>query len=279
MPVTDLLHTATHCVLALRAADGLHVVPLSFWYDGDALWSTTTSAMADPDALGAHDALAVLVPPADEGHPSLVMRGSIRVHSLEDPLALALHAPTISAAMAALAARNTGTLVGYARQVANMRSLRPHELRASDITDRMVLRIRVASSLQVLPPTTTSAVVPALPVAVPADVRRDLAGARDAVAVLDGYRLQVLPARLADEGSVILPAEVRPPADPVDAVIVLTGQQRTDPDARPRTSAALHGSLRGGTFEPARATWWRSGRTGSTDIAGPPGPGPVVLPD
>lgn len=265
----DLLARASRCVLATAGERGPQVTPTSYWSDGQALWMT---AAADtlPALAGARERDCVAYVPPVEGHePGAVVHGRARVHSVHDPLGLLLRTATISAAMAALAARNAAALLGSVGELAR-----------TPVTwlfrDRLVVRLVVHRLTEVDLPDVGPGVAPALPTVVPADVRRALAGRRRIVLVWeDGPTVAVTPA-VWGAGYVLRTPPTLHPTTGAPATAVVDVGDRHD-RARP-VGLALHGAIDADRFVVRRATSWYGQETESADVARPV-PGGVVLPD
>lgn len=267
--VEDVLARASRCQLG-AGGERPDVTPMVFWSDGAALWMTAPAATVR--AAGLHDdpRCVAYVPPVDEAGHGVVVHGAARVYGTQDPLGVVLHTPTISTAMAALAARNAGALLGYMQDAALLpRRWLPR--------NRVVLRLVVESATAVEPPAVPTGVAPALPTVVPADVRRALAGVRRlALVYADGARLQATPAVWSAGYVLRTPPALRPPPGARVAAAV-----DTDRSPRPTRAVGLtvHGRIaEGGRLEPERVTSWH-GFDSETAAVPRPAPGGVVLPD
>jgi hypothetical protein len=263
------LREATRCLLAVRGARGPLLSPMAVWYDGAGLWTTTSAAAVKASVLRRAPACALYVPPAD-GHPGLVVDGSARVFGLHDPLGTALHAATISAAMTALAARNAGTILGYAQDAARVPTRWAPR-------NRVVLRIRIDDARVVAEPDLAPGMAPTLPTVIPPDVRRAVGGSRRVVLAVDGGDgLTVLPAGWGAGFALVLPAGVEvPPGARVQAVV------DHDPQGQPTkvVGLAVHGAVDArGALVPDRYTWWHGFDLATVD-APPPSASGFQLPD
>jgi len=265
----ELLARATRCALAARGADGPDVAPMVFWWDGAALWMAASAARVHAAGLRGDPRCAVYVPPLAEGEPGAVAHGSARVYSLDDPVGLVLHTPVISAAMAALAARNAGSLLGYVRDAPHL----PHRWWPGT---RVVLRVPVEHLAGVEPPAVAAGVAPALPTVVPADVRRAVAGARRLVLAYADGDLQVTPAVWAAGYRLTTPPALRPPPG-VRAAATLDVAST----ARPRRAVGVTvlGTIApDGHLRPERVTSWHGFDTATVAVPRPTAGG-VTLPD
>lgn len=253
-----VLAGGSRCLLAVA---GPLVTPMSYWFDGASVWLSAPAGSAKVAALRDDPRCALWLGPTWE--PGVVVHGAARVFSLRDPLGLALHAPTVTAAAAALALGNV-----------NPRALRvpPRLLPA----DSAVLKVAVADAAAVPLPALPPGIAPALPTNVPADVRRALAGQRRVMLALAGERgVALVPAALG-AGSVLTvpPGAVLP--DGGDAVAVL------DHGGRGASGLALEGTLAPGpALRATRVTWWRGAELGSAEVplAATTAPGAITLPD
>ena len=266
----DVLDRAGRCVLAFSGRRGPVVSPMAFWADGASLWMATPAQSVKAAALRERPECAVHVPaPAGLGEDA-VLTGHARVFGLHDPVGLALHGPMISAAMTALASRNTGTILGYVQDVRHVpQRFRPH--------NRVVVRVRIQSSRTVPPLQPGPGIAPALPTVVAPEIRRALAGRRlVTLATQDvGGRVEAGPA-VWGAGYSVRGVGGRPPADGVHAAVHVGA----DPEGRPTdvVGLTLSGALVDGRLEPVRATWWDGFTLRTADVP-PPARSSVVLPD
>ncbi|MGH3665657.1 MAG: hypothetical protein ACRDU8_06160, partial [Egibacteraceae bacterium] len=174
---SDVLDVATRCVVAGLARTGLHATPTAFWSDGSGLWLALPGDSPTVGALRSTPGCAVAVLPEDvEGAVArgAVIQGSARVHGLHDPVGLAVHGVTVSAAMAALAARNVASFLDYVQDASRL----PGRYLPRNV---VAIRVAVERLRPVDPPAVAVGIAPALPAVVPADVRRRLSGRRDIV--------------------------------------------------------------------------------------------------
>jgi hypothetical protein len=211
-----------------------------------------------------------LVPPA-QADAGVAIEGSARIFDLADPVGLLLHAPAISAALAALALTHRSAIAAYVRQV-------PRVPAAWMPQDRVLIRIRIDRARSRLTPQNVTGVGPALPTDVPAGVRRALTGERHVtVALQDAGTLVMQPAVWGRGFQLDMGASVLPDADVPASILV--GQHLDAGPAR-RVALLLRGTIGDGArFRPARATWWEGFTSGSAalrDLATTPG---IVLPD
>lgn len=268
-PSNDLLMRARRCLLATADPGGPQVAPTAFWFDGHALWMSPGSASL-PTIAGAreHECVAY-VAPIDPQEPGEVVHGRARVYSRADPLGLVFHTATISAAMTALAARNALALAGYVGDVARAPYRRLPR-------NPLVVRLDVERRTKVDLPDEGPGVAPALPTAVPPDIRRALAGLRGVVLVWGDGGAHATPAVWDAGYRLRTPPTLRPPPGASAVVTVDTD----DPQGLGRpVGLALYGSVGAdGRLVPERVTsWW--GRDLHTAPVAPAVPGGVVLPD
>jgi hypothetical protein len=265
----EVLDRTATCLVACRGRPGPLLAPTTSWFDGEGIWTTTASNAALVSTLRRDQRCAVYVP-AVTSAPGLVGEGDVRVYGVFDPVGLATHALSISAALAALAARNAGALLGYLHEAAR---IPPGWLPRN----RVVMRI-LLGAVRLLPPVVIdeAGVIPALPTGVPLDVRRALSGHRlVALATEDGPRLEVGPAVWSGE-FVLTPPVTRRLVPGTAATVTL----HRDPDGRPSSAAGLSLSgelVAGGRLSPTRATWWHGFDQGEAPITATPAA--IVLPD
>ena len=265
----DLLSRGSRCFLATAGDRGPQVTPMSYWSDGQALWMTAAAATIPALAEARERDCAAYVPPVEGHGPGAVVHGRARVHSVHDPFGLVLRTATISAAMAALAARNAAALLGSVGELARA----PAQWL---FRDRFVVRLVVHRLTEVDPPDIGPGVAPALPTVVPADVRRALAGRRRIVLVWEhGDTVAVTPAVWEAGYALRTPPTLQPTAGAA-ATAVVDVEDHHD-RGRP-VGLALHGAIEADRFVPRRATSWYGRETDSADVARPV-PGGVVLPD
>lgn len=262
-----VLDSGSRCLLAFAGRRGPLLTPMAYWHDGDALWMTTAADTIKVRALEQDSTCAVLVPGPRVG---VIGHGSARVLSLHDPLGFVLRAPAITGALAGLALRNPATLLGYARDAVRVpQRWAPH--------NRVVLRV-VLSEVEVTrtvdPP---PGVAPPLPAAVPADIRRALAGERRiAVArVQDGPGIEVEPGWW--DGAYNLTSAVTGMAVTGEGPVAVALD--VDPESSPMgvRGLVLHGRADDGAFQAERATYWRGFDIETVPVE--PARRRVVLPD
>ena len=266
--IDEVLRGAERCLLVTGGSEGPGLTPGVFWSDGHALWLLSTEQKAERDVLRAEPECGVYVPPHQPGGSAVLVDGRARVYTADEPLALALHGPVISTALAALAATRAGTMLG------SRRGLSPLPM-VGGLATRVVTRVAVERTTLVDPPTVTSGVAPPLPTVVPADVRRTLAGRRAVVAAVQDDRLRFGPGIWSTGYAFETVPDVLGPSRRRAALCV--DSDETDRLAGPVT-LTLQGQAAEGRLEPLRATWWRGGVTGRAEVT-PEAPGGVELPD
>lgn len=261
------LEQSSSCVLACRGRSGPLLVPMACWYDGERLWMTTAASSVKARVL-ARDPDCALVAPATDGGDRVVAHGRVRVYGPADPVGLAVHAPVVAAAMSALAARSSPRgPAGYVRDA----PLVPVEWA---LGRRVALRVAVDSAHRVTVPPLGAGVAPALPPAVPPDVRRAAAGRRRVTVGWErpGGRLGLAPG-VWGAGFSLTTLEPLPPGVPVTAVL--------DADHRdgspPVCGLAVRGIAADGGLRPERVTWWQGFRARTATVR--PVTGGVELPD
>lgn len=263
------LGAARRCLLVARSRRGPLVVPVAHWFDGDGVWLIAAADSARVAALG-RDPACLLVVAADEGGAGVVAAGRARVLSPADPVRFAVHGPAISGALSALAARNAATVAD-------------HALRAPALLGRWARRRRVVvrvalDSLEALePPSGPTRVTPALPTALPADVRRRLASERVVTVLWDEPPLRAAAATWGS-GLTLGFGDARPAARPDgdEPVAVVAGADAGR--ATEAVGAVLHGALReSDALAARRAVWWRGFDVAHADVAG--AVGGVEIPD
>lgn len=266
--VTEVFDRATRCVLGFAGRRGPLIAPMAFWFDGASLWMSTPAASVKAKALRRRPQCAVHVPPPGGGGAGVVASGHARVFGLHDPLGLTVHGPVVSAAMAALAARNTGTILGYvqdARQV-------PVRFRPRN---RVVVRIALDEIRTVAAPPPASGIAPALPPVISPSVRRALAGYRAVSLAVSRPRggIGVGPAVWGAGFSLQLPTGEPDVSGP--AAVYLG----TDPGQRPTAVVGLSlvGEIRDGRLCAHRSTWWEGFELTTVDL--PVAASSITLPD
>jgi hypothetical protein len=267
--VEGVLGRGSRCLLAFPGRRGPLLAPMAYWYDGDALWMTTAADTAKARVLARDGACAVYVGDAGGG---VKATGHARVLSARDPLGLLLRAPVITGAIAGLALHDPATLLGYARDAVRVpQRWAPH--------NRVVLRVELSAIVGTPRAVAPPGVAPALPAAVPADVRRALAGVRRvAVArsvAAGGSVFEVEPGWW--DGGYALSSAVT--GRPVEADGPVSVALDSDAHASPLgvRGLVLHGRIADGVLRAERATFWRGFDIGTVDVEAA-GSG-VVLPD
>jgi hypothetical protein len=298
----ELLRTAPRCVLAFVGERGPLLSPMAFWSDGAALWMVTSASSVKARRLGARRRgdearCGVWIPPTDQpgalddagvggedggGARGLVISGRARVFSLDDPVGLATHWATLSAAIAALSVKNAASMAGYALDL-------PWIPTRWLPTNRVVVRLRMERLRPRALPAVGPGIAPALPNVVPPDIRRVLAGQRHVVfaAGNDEDDLYVAPA-VWGAGFALDFGDDRLPVAPGTPSVVAVD---ADPRSRPSQvmGMAVHGRIvgpdpsrpraRGGPrLDAERATWWRGFDVSGAQILARPAGG-IVLPD
>lgn len=258
--IDDVLSTAPRLVLGLPGSTpgaAPLVTPMAFWWDGGHLWLTTAGSTTKAERLVADGAVTAYVRPERREAPGVLLRGAARIFSVRDPLGTLVHGPTVSAAMAALAWKNAGSVAGYAQDIARL-PLRwwPH--------NRVAVRVTVTDASTTVGPVPGPGIAPALPPDVPAGVRRALGGERRVVlAVHEHGVVRLLPAVWGAGWSIDVGDQPRPPDGTVAVV--------ADADARGRPSEVVGvcvvGRLEDGrVLRPTRVRWWEGFTLGATDV-------------
>ena len=260
------LQGARRCLLASRTPDGPAMAPAAFWFDGHALWLLAPSDDGPLDRLRADPACAVYVPPASVGQPAVVARGLARRYAIDDPLALLLHGPTISAAVTALTLKQTAASLR-----GSVRDLTPLPSAAT----RAVVRVALADAVAVDLPSPGAGVAPALPRVIPAEVRRELAGRRRVVVAWQEDDLRIGPAVWSGDAALEHVPELVGRDTPSVAVGVDADEQDLLTGA---VTVSLQGPLVGGRLQPRQVTWWHGRSRGSATVPDEV-PGAVELPD
>lgn len=274
-----LLTTGSRCVLAVRVSEGPLAFPAPFWFDGTHLW-TVANASRLRVRPGRHEPeCAVYVAPSEEaasgatsthqdapyGQTGLLAYGRGRVFGLAEPLGALLHAPAISAALTALAARQLDRVAGYAQEATRMPPAWFRE-------ERAVLRVTVEGSETLAHPRPEGGLTPRLPPAVPAQVRRRLAGRRQVVVAVDEGGLAASPGVWGQDLALTTTGKAALTPGRRVAVVV---------EAEPAhaTGLTLSGQLDdGGRLRPDEALWWHGLEWGHAEVTGAP-EGGIELPD
>lgn len=290
----EVLRDGRRCMLAFAGERGRPLLtPMAYWSDGASLWMATSASSVKARRLGpsGESPCAVYIPPLPADTPAgqndtpvgaegsggvdtptgsrgLVIDGSARVFTLDDPVGLVTHWPVISTALAALAVKNASSLTGYALDLPRT------QLRWLP-TNRVAIRVRMKRLRAVDEPTPGVGIAPALPGVVPSDIRRALSGQRKVVVAVDeSGGMRIHPAVWGagftlDFGT----AEV---ATGQRAVVVLDADEMGRPTAV--MGLALHGTIEGQKLVPERATWWHGFDLSGAQIPSRPAGG-IVLPD
>ena len=265
----EVFDRSVRCVLGFAGRRGPLVSPMAFWADGASVWMSTPAASVKAAALRARPDCAVYIPPPVGGGQGLIARGHARVYGLHDPLGLAVHAPVVSAAMAALAARNAGTILGYVQDASVVPArFRPH--------NRVAVRIALSDLSSVRAVAPAAGIAPTLPTLVSPGVRRAVSGHREIVLALQhpNGEITVGPAVWGQGFSLDLP-----PGTPLPEGAAAVAHVGSDPKHRPTqvTGLSLVGQIAGGRLRPQRATWWEGFKL--TTAAVSQSPPSLVLPD
>lgn len=266
--VAEVLGRAARCVLGFSGRRGPLIAPMAFWFDGAAMWMSTPAASVKARALRRRPDCAVYVP-APGGGGGVVAGGEARIFGLHDPLGLTVHGPVISAAMAALAARNTGTILGYVQDARHV----PARFRPRN---RVVVRMALHDIRTVAVPPPSPGIAPGLPLVVAPAVRRALAGRRDVVLARahPNGEISVGPATWSGGFALQVPAGERLP-DRTPAAVHLG----TDPASRPTAvlGVTLVGDVDQGRLHARRTTWWEGFTLTTVDL--PQAAPALVLPE
>ena len=265
----DAFDRSVRCVLGFAGRRGPLVSPMAFWADGASLWMSTPAVSVKAAALRARPDCAVYIPPVGGVGEGAVARGRARVYGLHDPLGLAVHAGVVSAAMAALAARNAGTILGYVQDASAV----PARFRPRN---RVAGRIALSDIRPVAALEPAGGIAPSLPMVVSPAVRRAVAGERQIALGLqhaDGL-VSVLPAVWGAGFELTLPPGMAAPEG--TAAVAHVG---SDPHQRPTqvVGLSLIGHVANGRLKAERATWWEGFKLTTVDV--PQVPTSVVLPD
>lgn len=293
MPTTDTLLANVHrCMLAYRVSEGPAITPVACWSDGGGLWLTTSRQAGKVAALRRDPRCALwIAPPSTSGSAAVahgdatsggaavghgngagvVVDGTARIFDRSDPVGLALHAPTIAAALAGLALTHGSAVAGYVRDLPRLPS-------AWLPQSRVLIRVRIDRARSRMAPREVTGVGPVLPTELPSAVRRALTGIRHVtLATQRGDALAVQPAVWGAGFQLDVGATVVPEADTPACVAV-----DHDPGDRPSSQIGL--LLRGTMdsefrFHPVRASWWQGFSGGSAMLRAPATTSGIVLPD
>jgi hypothetical protein len=267
----DLLAQASRCLLAVRGRRGPLLSPMAFWWDGAGLWMTTPATSTKVACLRNTPECAVWVPPRADGEPGALVHGTARIFGLDDPFSLALHGPSISGAVLALAGRNAGQIFGYVQDARHV----PVRFWPRN---RVVVRVAARRIVGIQGPPLGSGIAPPLPTVVPPDVRRSLGGHRRVtVAAVHEDELTVSPATLGAGFSLQFAHGHAPPAGARLAATI-----EIAPGYRPTSvvGLVLHGRHHPpGTLDVDRATWWHGFDLATADVTRASAPPGIELPD
>lgn len=265
----EVFDRAGRCVLGFAGRRGPLIAPMAFWADGSSLWMSTPAVSVKAKVLRARPECAVYVPPPDGVGSGAVATGRARVYGLHDPIGVAVHAPVVSTAMTALAARNAGTILGYVQDARYV----PARFRPRN---RVAVRIRLDDVRPVDTPEPAGDIAPALPTVVSSSVRRALAGRRTVALARQTPtgRLAVGPAAWGAGLTLTLPFGEE--LEDGSAAAVHLG---SDPKQRPTQvmGLSLIGTVRDGALQAERATWWEGFTLTTVEL--PPTQPSITLPD
>lgn len=266
-----LLAQATRCLVAYRVSDGPAMTPMACWSDGGGLWMTTSRRAAKVRALRRDPRCAVWIEPDDPAEPGVAVDGTARVYDLSDPIGLALHAPTISAALAAMAVTHRAALAGYARDLPQLPARWMPQ-------GRVLIRVRVDRARSRLGPQRRTGVGPLLPSELPAGVRRAVTGARlVTLAMQRGDALVVQPA-VWNAGFALDLGVGAVPDGRTPACIVVDAHDQPRPSTK--VGVLLRGHVDDGlVFRPRRAVWWEGFDASAGPIQPPTSASGITLPD
>ena len=266
--VAEVFDRSTRCVLGFSGRRGPLIAPMAYWFDGASLWMSTPASSVKARALRRRPQCGVYIPSPGGGGAGVVAHGSARVFGLHDPVGLAVHGGLISAAMAALAARNTGTILGYVQDARHVPApFRPR--------NRVVVRVALRDIRPVAAPVPAAGVAPALPPVVSPAVRRALAGHRVVSLATAAPNGEVSVGPAAWGGGFRLD---RPPGEAA-AAGPAAAHLGTDPRNRPTAvmGLSLLGDVVDGRLQARRATWWEGFALTTVDL--PAVPATLTLPD
>lgn len=257
MDAAAILDESPRCLLAVRGRREPIISPTAHWFDGSGVWLTTAADAGKVAALRRDPECAVTVPATDD-EPGVAAAGRARVFMPAEPVRFALHAPAISAAMSALAARHPGALWHETTTPSRLAAhWPPHQ--------RVVVRVILDALDTVHPLPREPGVSPPLPTALPTDVRRRLGGRRAVMVVWDQPPLRVVPAAWAGGFALAFAGlgSLRPRLG--DRVAVAVGSAAGT--STMACGAVLHGELGDGDVLAAdRVTWWRGFEVHRSDL-------------
>jgi hypothetical protein len=237
-----VLTAARWCVLAWEEVGAPAAAPSLCWSDGAGLWLAVPAGAAD---AAAGKPWAAWIPPLEDGGPGVAVAGSGRLFGAGDPVGLLLHGAPLSTAAVLLATRNRAMALQLPRT--RLGRLTIHRLRGE------------------LPPPPGPGMGPALPAAVPAGLRRLLAGTRSVLVVTGtgdrGEGVALTPATWS-AGFHLDTAEPVPSGTATVVVISATSAQPL-----PAAHLALTGDVTDGRLAPRRATWWTGAQSASDEVA------------
>jgi len=272
------LHRGGRALLAVRGHRGPVLSPVAYWFDGAGLWFSTPADSVKVAGLLRDPVCAVHVPErqdaASDGDGGANARGHGRIFSLDDPRGLVLHGAAITAAVSALAARHAAGLRDLAQEALRQPArLLPHS--------RVVVRMEVEAAQWVRAPRPVAGIAPALPIVVPADVRRAVAGLREVVVAVEDAGGLSLTAATWSAGFALAPTEGE--HLPVGALAAVALDSGWEEKPGRSTGLALAGALaEGPVLRAAAVTWWQGFRLQSADLPAGPQAGfrsGVTIPD
>jgi hypothetical protein len=250
-----LLDDAKRAVLAWPGRTVPLLAPMAFWWDGHHVWVSTPGDSAKVRALRADPGCRLYVPPDDGAAgptaAGALLTGRARVFHLGDPLGLGIHAGVLAAAQAALMVKNAPSMAGYVVDAGRV----PTRFLP---VNRVLVRITVEDRVDVVPPPPPPGIAPALPTAVPPEIRRKLSGRRQVVLAtqVDGG-VGLLPAVWGAGFALTVPAGMRVDEGTPAAVVL-----DHDPGFRPTEVAGvtLSGTVRRRgpqvVLDLTRVRWW-----------------------
>lgn len=269
MDAAAILDDSPRCLLAVRGRREPVIWPTAHWFDGSGVWLTTAADAAKIASLRRDPGCALAVPATDEA-PGVAATGRARVFTPAEPVRFALHAPVVSAAVSALAARHAGALWHETTSPSRIAAhWPPHQ--------RVVVRVVLDTLDAVEPPPLEAGVSPPLPTALPTDVRRRLGGRRAVTVLWDQPPLRLASAVWGAGFALTFTAERSSRPRPGDRVAVAVTREAATPTTA--TGAVLHGELGDDDVLAAdRVTWWRGFDVHRTDLPEPSSTRPA-LPD